>query len=113
MQVGKLIKILNLFREREEDIPIGTILSFLYLMDRGEATVSNVESYFQLGKSRASRNMRNLTDRARPGKAGIGVATAELDPNDFRVTIFRLNEDGQELAQKVNELLAEDRFKNW
>ncbi|MCR9187419.1 MAG: hypothetical protein NXH96_01400 [Alteromonadaceae bacterium] len=108
MQVRNLIKVLNLFREKEEDIPIGTILSFLYLMDHGEATVSNIDSYFGLGKSRSSRNMRNLTNRARPGKAGIDVASCEPDPNDFRVAIFRLNEDGQELAKRVRELLSED-----
>ncbi|MET4028407.1 DNA-binding MarR family transcriptional regulator [Marinobacter sp. MBR-99] len=105
MQVGNLMKVLNLFRQKEEDIPIGTILAFLYLMDRGEATVSNLDSYFNLGKSRASRNMRNLTDRARPGKAGIGVASYEPDPNDFRVAIFKLNDEGEQLAQEIRDLL--------
>jgi DNA-binding MarR family transcriptional regulator len=97
MQVGNLMKVLNLFRQKEEDIPIGTILAFLYLMDR--------DSYFNLGKSRASRNMRNLTDRARPGKAGIGVASYEPDPNDFRVAIFKLNDEGEQLAQEIRDLL--------
>lgn len=107
MRVENLIKVLNLFREKEEDIPIGTILAFLYLMERGEATVSSAESYFAFGKSRSSRNMRNLTDRARPGKQGIGVASSVPDEADYRVSIFRLNDSGRELADKVKNLLRQ------
>lgn len=104
MNCNTLVNAISLFREYEEDIPLGTILCFLHLCDNDEATVSQVEARFKLGKSRTSRNMRNLTDRARPGKSGIDVACTRPDPNDYRVTIFSLNERGLELKKKLHDL---------
>jgi len=45
--------------------------------------------------------MRNLTDRARPGKEGIGIAYTQPAPEDYRVTTFHLNEKGLALKEKL------------
>lgn len=106
MDTTKLINCLNLFREYEEDIPIGTMICFLHLCENDGATVGQVENKFGFGKSRSSRNMRNLTDRARPGKPGINVAFYRPSPSDFRVTTFHLNEKGQELRDRLKKVLS-------
>ncbi|AHI29721.1 hypothetical protein [Marinobacter similis] len=106
MNANVLINAISLFREYEEDIPVGTILCFLHLCDNDEATVSQVENRFKFGKSRTSRNMRNLTDRARPGKAGIDVADTRPDPQDYRVSIFSLNAKGKALKEQLMDALA-------
>lgn len=105
MKTSQLIKIMTLFRELEEDIPIGTILCFLHLCEQDGATVSQVNHRFKLGKSRASRNMRNLTDLARPGKAGIDVAYAVPTNEDRRVFTFHLNEKGRAVKERLYSLL--------
>ncbi|QFS87565.1 MULTISPECIES: hypothetical protein [unclassified Marinobacter] len=107
MNTNRLINAISLFRDYEEDIPVGTILCFLHLCDNDEATVSQVDTRFKLGKSRASRNMRNLTDRARPGKAGIDVASYRPDPADFRVALFSLNDRGKELKAKLEAIMKQ------
>lgn len=106
MKANTLAKAISLFREYEEDIPLGTILCFLHLCENEDATVSQVEKRFKFGKSRTSRNMRNLTDRARPGKEGINVATATPDPKDFRVALFNLNERGLKLKKELMDIIG-------
>ena len=106
MNTNRLINAISLFRDYEEDIPLGTILCFLHLCDNDEATVGQAENRFKFGKSRTSRNMLNLTDRARPGKAGIDVASTRPDPADYRVTIFFLNDRGKELKAKLGAIMG-------
>ncbi|KRW83696.1 hypothetical protein [Marinobacter sp. P4B1] len=105
MNTSILSKAIDLFREYEEDIPVGTILCFLHLCENQYATVSEVEARFNLGKSRASRNMRNLTAHARPGKAGINVANTRPDSADYRVTLFFLNDRGIALKERLKGVL--------
>lgn len=107
MNANRLINAISLFREYEEDIPLGTILCFLHLCDNDEATVSQADARFKLGKSRASRNMRNLTDRARPGKAGIDVASFRPDPDDYRIALFSLNDRGKELKTRLISAMSD------
>jgi DNA-binding MarR family transcriptional regulator len=104
MSNNKLINILQLFREYENDIPVGTMLCFLHLMDKPGLTVSQVVSSLDMSKQSASRNLRNLTHRARPGKAGIDVARVEPDEHDYRVQCWHLNERGESLAKKIKQL---------
>lgn len=109
MNFNRFIRAIQLFQEYEADIPVGTIQCFLHLCDHEEgATVSEVEARLKLGKSRTSRNMRNLTDRARPGKEGINVADARPDPKDYRVTVFTLNERGLALKEQLRQLYAHE-----
>jgi DNA-binding MarR family transcriptional regulator len=100
----KLIQILQIFREYENDIPIGTMLSFLTLVDNPGLTVSQAVGLLDMSKQSASRNLRNLTHRARPGKAGIDVAITRPDDNDYRIQHWYLNERGKELAARIEAL---------
>lgn len=105
MNNDQLIKVLQLFREYENDIPTGTVLCFLKLMDSPGLTVSQAVSSLGLSKQAASRNLRNLTHRARPGKAGIDVARVQPDEEDYRVQCWYLNERGEDLAARIKAYL--------
>jgi DNA-binding MarR family transcriptional regulator len=105
MSNDRFIKVLQLFREYENDIPVGTILCFLKLMDEPGLTVSQVTDRLDMSKQSASRNMRNLTHRARPGKAGIDVARVQPDEQDYRVQCWSLNERGEALAARIKAFM--------
>ena len=104
MNEQKLIRVLALFREYEADIPVGCIMAFLYLMNNPGATVSQVIHDLGFTKQSASRNMRNLTHRARPGKEGINVCRTEPDDNDYRIHRWFLNQRGEELKAKIQAI---------
>ena len=107
MKAGQILKALRLMSTLEEDIPIGTVMAFLYLMDNPGATASQVMTVTGLGKSRVGRNLAILTARARPGKAGVDVCYFELDPSDHRVKRWYLNEHGNELAKQIRALIED------
>ena len=106
MQTNKMIQVLRIFREYENDIPVGTMLCFLKLMDEPGLTVSRVVQSLDMSKQSASRNLRNLTHRARPGKDGIDVATTAPDPEDYRIQCWTLNERGEALASRIRKALS-------
>jgi DNA-binding MarR family transcriptional regulator len=106
MSNRKIIEVLQLFREYENDIPVGTMLCFLQLMDAPGLTVSQAASVLNMSKQSASRNLRNLTHRARPGKDGIDVARTDPDPSDYRIQCWTLNERGAALADRVKKVMS-------
>jgi len=104
MTPNKLIRAVKIFREYETDIPTGTILCFMELMQSPGLTVSQVVARMGLSKQSASRNLRNLTHRARPGKDGIDVARTESDPQDYRIQCWYLNDRGLKLADRLKQI---------
>lgn len=105
MKANDMIQVLQIFREYENDIPVGTMLCFLKLMDEPGLTVSQVVQTLDMSKQSASRNLRNLTHRARPGKDGIDVAITTPAPEDYRIQCWTLNERGEELAKRIKQAL--------
>lgn len=105
MNTRELRNAIELFRTYENDIPTASILCFLLLMDRPGLTVSQAQRELGLSKPATSRNMRNLTHRARKDKKGIDVARVVPDEEDYRVQCWYLNENGQKLVKKLKEAL--------
>lgn len=99
-------KILQTFRDYEKDIPISSMLCFMELLDAPGLTVSQATDRLNLSKQSASRALKNLTHRARPGKAGIDVVRTEPHPDDYRVMKHYQNDRGEELARKVYDILS-------
>lgn len=104
MQASSVIKVIQEFRKYDSDIPIGTVLCFLQLMEEPGLTVSQAIERVKLSKQSASRNLNNLTHRARRDKEGLNLARTERDPNDYRITVWYLNEEGQKLAEAIRSL---------
>lgn len=105
MHPSHLIKILQHFRELDPDVPVSTILCFLWLMENPGMTVGDAVKFLGLTKQSASRNMANLTHRRDKNKAGMDLVIVTPDPQDIRVKRHMLNDRGKELAQAVKEIL--------
>ena len=106
MNENKFIQILGIFREYEADIPVGCIMAFLYLMNNPGATVGDVINDLNMTKQSASRNLKNLTHRARPGKEGINVCRTEPDERDERIKHYLLNQRGEQLKAQIRSIMA-------
>lgn len=107
MAPSNIVELLQVFREYENDINVGSMLCFLALMENPGLTVSQATERLGMSKQSASRNLRNLTHRARPGKEGIDVAHVVPDENDYRVQCWYLNDRGHALADRVNGIISE------
>ncbi|MBU2952192.1 MarR family transcriptional regulator [Marinobacter sp. F3R08] len=100
-------KILQEFRKYENDLPISSMLCFMEILESPGLTVSQAVNGLDLSKQSASRALKNLTHRARPGKDGIDVVRAEPLPEDYRVSQHFLNERGVELEKRIRQILSD------
>ena len=109
--VSKALQIMGLFRELNQDMPIGEVVSFLTIATKetqngGGLTVTELGVQGGFSLASASRYMRSLSSKNRQGGEGHGVVTDLRDPMDDRRKVLRISPKGQEIVASIHRILG-------
>ena len=110
LAVGKALQIMGLFRELNQDMPIGEVVSFLTIAaaetQSGEGlTVTELGQRGEFSLASASRYMRSLSSKNRQGGAGHEVVTDARDPLDDRRKVLRISPKGYGIIANIRKIL--------
>lgn len=100
---------LEKMRELNPHLPTSTVLVFLYVVNKPDLTMREVEKLIGLTSSAASRHVLLLTERGDVARnqPGLGLIEQYTDDQDMRVKRLRLTPRGAALAdalEKINEI---------
>lgn len=111
--VNRALQILNIFRDLDQEMPIGEAVSFLLIAngetrDGGGLTVTELGRQGGFALATASRYMKSLALKNRRGEPGHEVVTDERDPTDDRRKVLRISTKGQRVLTRIQTALRAD-----
>lgn len=102
----QLVRLVFLFRNMRDRLPIHTLCILGHLAEAGEAGVSMKQLGRLIDKpqSTLSRTILELLDEYH-GEKGPGLVEQFLDPSDYRSKFCRLTPKGRQLMREVGHIL--------
>lgn len=107
-QMEKVLKVIELFREIDSEIPAQVISVFLYIASHNDCSkvqLQDPDVGIDMPSASASRNTDWLAHKHRLGKRGLNLIEKYRDPNDKRRQIMKLSNEGYELVEQIREIL--------
>jgi len=104
----RLLKVEQLFRLKDEEVPAQLVAVFCYIASHNPCHMQAIKEDVGLSNNSVSRNTDWLCDTHRLGKPGMGLISKETDPVDFRRKIIRLTQKGELFASQIKTILYED-----
>lgn len=104
MDLNRLTIALDTFAEIDPEMQLPTILTFLFIAQRGVCTQKDVELTLGLSNSAASRNVSYWTDRRFDRKPGVGFVSRTEDEFDRRLKNLTLTDGGVEFLRRLREV---------
>lgn len=107
-QMEKVLKVIELFRDIDSEIPAQVISVFLYIASHNDCAKTQLQDEdvgIGMPSASASRNTDWLAHKHRLGKRGLNLIEKYRDPNDKRRQIMKLSNEGYELVEKIREIL--------
>lgn len=107
-EIRTAIRVLEAFKEVDQDITLPSMLAFLYYVERdGQAgNQYEMEQRLDMSGATASRATAHWLDYKRPRRAGLNMLESTPDPEDRRFKMITLNRRGLEFADKIKEAVA-------
>ena len=105
-----LLRVLHMFMKLDgfQDVPLQAMAVFWYVATYQNCNKKDIEQYFDMSKSSASRMTDYISRYHRLGKAGLGLIKKVSDPKDKRRTFLKLTRKGKDLIEKSFSTLYED-----
>jgi DNA-binding MarR family transcriptional regulator len=100
-----LMKVINLFRLQDEEVPAQLITVFLYIASHNPCHLQAIEEDTGLSPNSTSRNTDWLSTHHRLGKPGLGLIRKIVDPKNRRRRMAELTRKGEMLAATIKEEL--------
>ena len=88
------------------EVQVNTLLTFLFIAERGTCTQSDVEAYLKISTAGASRNVSYWTDRRFDRTEGMGFIERVQDDYDRRLRNLSLTAKGKVFYKKLMEVSA-------
>ena len=107
-QMEKVLKVIELFRDIDSEIPAQVISVFLYIASHNDCSKVQLQDEdvgIDMPSASASRNTDWLAHKHRLGKRGLNLIEKYRDPHDKRRQIMKLSNEGYELVEKIREIL--------
>ena len=104
-QMLRQMKVIELFREMDREVPAQLIVTFLYVAAHNPCYKTNLEKDLNFLTASCSRNIAFLSHRNRHGKPGLGLIRKETDPTNLRRLILTLTPKGEQLLQRIEDTL--------
>ena len=114
LDMERFFKVIQLIREIEpveskvNELPIQTLLVFLYIASHNGCHKKAMEEDLGMSKASGSRNSDWLARLHRDNRPGLNLITKEIDPADKRMTILKLTRKGKDLVFKISRLLYDN-----
>lgn len=104
-QIERLLKVVNLVRLLDRELPAQVFATLLYVASRKNCHKAALEEDLDFTTASGSRNTDWLADKHRLGKAGLGLIIKEVDPLNRRRQQLRLSPKGEQLIHQIEDLL--------
>ena len=101
----RLLKVVNLFRLLDREMPGQVIASYLYVASHNHCHKQALEEDLDLTTASSSRNTDWLSDQHRLNKPGLGLIKKEQDPANRRRQQLSLTSRGEQLLKQIEDLL--------
>ena len=106
VEISKFIQCVQLFRELDPNIRMGTVRSFLEVARNENLTVGEVGRRMGAPVQSVSTYLRTLGEgQDRNGAPALGLLQARTSPFDARETMVRLTPKGAALAESIREVV--------
>lgn len=103
MDANQLRNGAELFAELDPMMQISSMLTFLFIAQRGIASQKDVENMLGLSNAAASRNVSYWAEHKKFGVEGYGFVERFEDPRDRRAKLLRLTPAGKRFYDKIKE----------
>ena len=109
--VNQALQILEIFRDMDQEMPIGEAVSFLLIAngqtrDGGGLTVTELSRLGGFALATASRYMKSLSLKNRRGEPGHEIVTDARSPLDDRMKVLRISPKGQRVIHHIQQVLG-------
>lgn len=101
----RLLKVINLLRLLDREVPGQVIASYLYVASHNHCHKSALEEDLDFTTASSSRNTDWLSEHHRLNKPGMGLIKKQQDPNNRRRQMLSLTSRGEQLLKQIEELL--------
>ena len=101
----RLLKVINLLRLLDREVPGQVIASYLYVASHNHCHKSALEEDLDFTTASSSRNTVWLSEHHRLNKPGMGLIKKQQDPNNRRRQMLSLTSRGEQLLKQIEELL--------
>jgi DNA-binding MarR family transcriptional regulator len=105
-EIATLIRVLEVLRRFDPDMPIQYALSFLTVAQNEGLSIRDLSERLGIAQSSASRNVAALSRWRSFGKPGHDLVQAVEDPQERRRKVVTLTGTGRALAQELRALLS-------
>lgn len=108
--VSKARRVLQVFRELDQNMPIGQAVAFLTIYegqdnDGGGLTVTELQKQGGFALSSASRYTNGLAEKDRRGQEGLHLITNDRDPASDARKILRMTPKGDSLVSSIRTIM--------
>jgi len=108
LEMEKLLKVMELFRSYDPELPAQVISVFLYIASHNDCSKVQLQDKtdgLNMPSASASRNTDWLSHKHRLGKRGLNWIVKYRDKTDRRKQIMKLSAQGQFLIEQLREIL--------
>ena len=108
LEMEKLLKVMELFRSYDPEIPAQVISVFLYIASHDDCSKVQIQDKHEglnMPSASASRNTDWLSSKHRLGKSGLNWVIKYRDPTDMRKQIMKLSPQGVLLVKQLRDIL--------
>ena len=103
MDVLQFAREAEAFADINPEMQLNTLLTFLFVAQRGSCNQKDLEVALGLSNATASRNVSYWTDSKRYGVDGVGFIDRVEDPQDRRYKLLTLSAKGRKFYQKIRD----------
>lgn len=107
-ELRKLLRLLDLFRDLDNDIPIQMVATYLIVSLQEGMSVKDVCDRLGMATSTASRNIAALSKVHRLGRPGFDLVVNVENPMNRREKLISLTQKGKGFRKRILELMKEE-----
>tara|TARA_X000001382_G_scaffold7323_1_gene5555 strand:+ start:316 stop:726 length:411 start_codon:yes stop_codon:yes gene_type:complete len=104
-KAARLLKVIQLIRLLDREMPAQVIASFLYVASHNHCHKQALEEDLDFTTASSSRNTDWLSDQHRLNKPGLGLIKKQQDPANRRRQELILTSKGESLLKQIEDLL--------
>lgn len=111
--MARLLKVEQLFRLADEEVPAQLVTVFCYIASHDPCHMQAIMEDCGLTANSVSRNTDWLSKTHRLGKPGMDLIRKEVDPVDSRRKIVTLTSKGRLISNQIRAILYEDLIDDY
>jgi DNA-binding MarR family transcriptional regulator len=104
-QIERLLKVINLLRLYDREVPAQVLATLLYIGSRHDCHKTALEEDLNFTTASSSRNTDKLSKDHRLGKAGLDLIIKEVEEEPPRRQRLRLTKKGEDLMNQIKQIL--------